>query len=232
MFINIIPLQIEGIFYDYCIELGIPENKLTSSSLIDKLDKIIKSNSGFYNYEYFAFRFPVIRNRVAHGRIIEEKEIKKLSTTLLLDLYEVCREISSNNLIINKVVELIEEFKEGYQNTKNIVKIAFVVVVLQELELEIPIFYNLERYIAQIKIEFTKNQFFDYLLELIEFNNAIVNKGIKKIVTVLNKKPESNKESCTRIFKKLQLLKEQENIGYKKFDFSETEFFDQLDQLD
>jgi hypothetical protein len=228
LFINIIPLQIEGIFYDYCIELGIPENKLTSSSLIDKLDRIIKSNSGFYNYEYFAFRFPVIRNRVAHGRIIEEKEIKKLSTVLLLDLYEVCREISSNNLIINKVVELIEEFKEGYQNTNNIVKIAFV--VLQELE--IPIFYNLEPYIAQIKIEFTKNQFFDYLLELIEFNNPIVNKGIEKIVTVLNKKPEINKESCTRIFKKLQLLKEQENIGYKKFDFSETEFFDQLDQLD
>ena len=230
LFVNIIPLQIEGIFYDYCIALGIPENKLTSSSLSDKLDRIIKSNSGFYNYEYFAFKFPVIRNRVAHGRIIEEKEIKKVSTTLLLDLYEVCREISSNNLIVNKVVELIEEFKEGYQNPKNIVKIALV--VLQGLELEIPSFYNLEHYIAQIKIEFTKNQFFDYLLELIEFNNPIVNKGIKKIVTVLNKKPEINKESCTKLFKKLQLLREQENIDYKNFYFTETEFFAQLDQLD
>ncbi len=42
LFCQIIPLQIEGIIYDYCIELGVSSSLIERTSLDKKIEEIVK----------------------------------------------------------------------------------------------------------------------------------------------------------------------------------------------
>ena len=110
-FINMVPLQIEGIFHDYCLELGIKQSTIEISSINEKLELINKKDSEFYHFEYYSFIFPVIRNDVAHGRLIFGD--KNTSIMLFLDLLHVCELVFSESLPVNQMVNMAKKISEA-----------------------------------------------------------------------------------------------------------------------
>lgn len=90
-------LQLEGMFYDFCqIKYGDNENQGT---LVEKADKALKVNEYKYLkfYPYFAFDVPIMRNDVAHKGMIENMDLEQASYDLIIDLYTVCRMVSSES---------------------------------------------------------------------------------------------------------------------------------------
>ena len=112
LFCNVVPQQIEGILYDYCIEFGIDENSLLNSTLGDKINLLIEKGNTKVDYEYFAFIFPLIRNRVAHGKLIEQN-LDLNSWLLLLDLKSACEWLLSSKLESNKNINFINNLNES-----------------------------------------------------------------------------------------------------------------------
>ena len=108
VFNNLVPLFIEGIFADICKELGCTEKELNISSLNDKLDLIRGKIEYFHIYEYFAFVFPVLRNKTAHGDL-ENTEDEYLANMLLLDLLSVVEFANADELPFNAYRKIIEE---------------------------------------------------------------------------------------------------------------------------
>lgn len=108
VFNNLIPLFIEGIFNDVCISLGIGQKELDCSSLNDKLDLILGKLDYFFLYEYFAFNFPTLRNKIAHGDL-ENADDEYMANTLLLDLWSVCIFTNDDELPYNQKRKKIKE---------------------------------------------------------------------------------------------------------------------------
>ena len=104
LFTSVVPLQIEGLLEDYCLELGMDADSVGSCPLVDKVNRINASSAGFIDYAYFAFRFPIVRNLVAHGKWRGEDE-QRLADLLLLDLHGVCNLIADKDLPTNILVE-------------------------------------------------------------------------------------------------------------------------------
>ncbi|MDP2688280.1 MAG: hypothetical protein Q8O62_13735 [Aequorivita sp.] len=111
LFCNVVPQQIEGILYDYCLEFGIEENSLKNSSLGDKINLLMEKGNSDVDYEYFAFTFPLIRNRVAHGKLIEQN-LDLNSWLLLLDLKSSCEWLLSDKLPTNKNIHFINNLSD------------------------------------------------------------------------------------------------------------------------
>ncbi|TKI86361.1 hypothetical protein [Bacillus mycoides] len=125
-FCHIIPMQIEGIFYDYCLALGFSEKQLDKSSLEVKLSLIKEKGNYFMYYEYFAYTFSVIRNKIAHGRMSDDDEFDHLADLLLLDLVCVCKLTDSDELPINKFLTLLKGFEEAeHIDVKNLRVVEF-----------------------------------------------------------------------------------------------------------
>jgi hypothetical protein len=111
LFCNVVPQQVEGILYDYCIEFGINEDSLKNSTLGDKINLLIENENDEIDYEYFAFRFPIIRNRVAHGKLVDQN-LDLNSWLLLLDLKYICDLMLSSTLEINSNINFISTLNE------------------------------------------------------------------------------------------------------------------------
>lgn len=98
-FINITTTQIEGIFYDFCFEMDIQPERLDSFTLGTKV-KLLNDKQLFNAYEYFAFDFPLVRNKVAHGLTTERTEkiqLEKTTYETLLDLQYLVYIFQTNN---------------------------------------------------------------------------------------------------------------------------------------
>ena len=112
LFCNVVPQQVEGILYDYCIEFGIDENSLRNSTLGDKINLLMEKGDSDIDYEYFAFKFPLIRNRVAHGKLIEQ-DLDLNSWLLLLDLKSACEWMASYKLKSNHNIKFIDNLDDS-----------------------------------------------------------------------------------------------------------------------
>jgi hypothetical protein len=100
--------QIEGLFLDYCEDLGVPQTELQRSSLPVKLSAILRQKDHFPDYAYYAFRFPVIRNHLAHGRLLTD-EAANQARLLLLDLRDVMVHVMDAELDVNALVNRLRE---------------------------------------------------------------------------------------------------------------------------
>ncbi|HFJ9459141.1 TPA: hypothetical protein ACGW7F_004459 [Bacillus cereus] len=203
LFSQVIPLQIEGIIYDYCIELKINAEKIERLPLDKKIDEILKKDNGFYAQEYFKFKFIELRNMAAHGRISQINDYCYLAQMLLLDLNYICNFISkSETLIINKAKKLIEDFRDAVDtNEKNGIVFKYYANYSSE---EIPNFYGFNDILENMYSYTMENAFMEYIdSELI--NRNMNEKRKKSIETVLKylKNNGIQAENCTRLFKKL-----------------------------
>lgn len=72
-FINIIAIQIEGLFFDIYTQLGFSPRKLDAISLKPKVEEIDRKTNEI-GTGYFMFYFPILRNKVAHGILWDSEE--------------------------------------------------------------------------------------------------------------------------------------------------------------
>lgn len=154
-FVSIAPLQIEGIFADICQEVEISAKQLDISSLNSKLEHIDKKMNSFSYFEYYAFIFPVMRNLVAHGELIDG-DFEETAVRLILDLLPVCELASSKDLPINHaLIVLGEASKSNYE------KLAEWLMLRDKVK--IPDFYNAEEKIASTEALYASDGFWEYL---------------------------------------------------------------------
>ncbi len=117
-FSNLTILQIEGLLTDLCLMFEFDKNKrkqleskMARTGLGFKLDLLRDSIGYELDYEYFRFRFRVLRNRVAHGRLTDT-EIEIMAGILLIDLYKVCECTRSLDVPMNRRINLAGIIKE------------------------------------------------------------------------------------------------------------------------
>lgn len=154
-FVSMAPLQIEGIFADICREIGVSENQLDISSLNDKLQHIDERMRSFYFFEYYAFLFPVLRNQVAHGGLVDG-EFENTAIHLMLDLLPVCELTVSEDLPVMHALKILKEASNG-NNKKLIEWLDLCKSVV------IPDFYAAQETITKAEAYYTSRDFWDYL---------------------------------------------------------------------
>ncbi|WIF60556.1 hypothetical protein QN095_13025 [Enterobacter cloacae] len=149
-----LPMQIEGIFHDICSEIGIDESRLDISSINDKL-RILQNNIlNFIYFEYYSFKFPVIRNIVAHGKLVEA-DLEQEAILLILDLLPVCEMSVSQDIPVFKKIKLINA------SLNNDFKSLIEYVELKDVF--VPAFYNLDNDILIVESKLQSNEFWAYL---------------------------------------------------------------------
>lgn len=109
VFVYLAGIQIEGIFFDYCKIIGLNFKKNSRLSLTQKIEEI-NHKIKLYGYEYFKFDFPKIRNKIAHGRVINN-DINNLANELFLDLNYILNLFNEKYLNFNAIKDIIEKFK-------------------------------------------------------------------------------------------------------------------------
>lgn len=178
-FNSLVPLFIEGLFNSMCIELGATNNELKVASLNYKLNYINTHVDSFFEYEYFAFSFPILRNKIAHGNL-ELEENRYLSNMLILDLYSVTRFFSeSKDLPFYKSRKKIEEYKKLNENE-------FFKLYIDNpsiLNIGINKFYQEYKILNDFKSSIRSENFLDFL----EKNDNLNTKNIRKILINLKK---------------------------------------------
>ena len=143
LFCQIIPLQIEGIIYDYCRELDIQPSQIDRVSLDKKVEALVKKDPDFEGYEYFQFNFIELRNLAAHGRVHNEVNYKDTANMLVLDLYCLCDYVSiSYASSINKMRDIFKIFDEN----RPIAHLTITFDYLAKYRMkDFPDFYNMEK---------------------------------------------------------------------------------------
>lgn len=114
-FINLITIQIEGLFFDICEELGNDPDKISSHTLKPKLD-YLSNKILFDEVSYFKFYFPLVRNKVAHGVFLTSNKLDVIAYETLLDLqFLVHLLITRERIPYNKTLRLIKSLKANNQ---------------------------------------------------------------------------------------------------------------------
>lgn len=156
-FITITALQIEGIFADICREIGVSEEKLDISSLNSKLHHIDGCINSFIYFEYYSFKFPVLRNFVAHGGLVDA-DLEGKAINLMLDFLPVCELATAQDLPINHALIILG--KASNRNLDSMVEWATL-----EGKVDIPDFYDVADKKIKILENYSSNEFWEYLAE-------------------------------------------------------------------
>jgi len=153
--VSMAPLQIEGIFADICREIGVSESQLDISSLNDKLQHIDGKMQSFFFFEYYSFKFPVLRNLVAHGGLVDG-DLEETAILLMLDLLPVCELAVSKDLPIIHALDVLKEASNGKYKQ-----------LVEWLDLRksvlIPDFYGAEDSITKAEAHYAAQEFWDCL---------------------------------------------------------------------
>lgn len=211
MFANAVPPIIEGIFHDLCIICGTTDNELLSEGFQEKLNRLKKIFSWELHYEYYSFKFRIIRNKVAHGRLTII-EINQLSDMLILDLYQVTQLVSSTKLKLNKKRFIISEFNKN----KSEPNYKYILEYLLYDDILLPEFYNLNQEILKIESAIKSQEFWDYLEN--EFNNGYEydKHGIFHIVKRISQRKPFDMR-CTAFFRKVKFNSIYDNSKAKNY---------------
>ncbi len=106
-FINLAVIQIEGLFHDLCVVINDEKETNNMGTISEKAEKIFKANFVLWLsiYPYYAFEFPIYRNKIAHSGLWTDDNFKDFANELILDLYTILEVIKlpyipPNNLLI------------------------------------------------------------------------------------------------------------------------------------
>ncbi|AWK84304.1 hypothetical protein [Photobacterium damselae] len=176
--VNMLPMQIEGIFHDICIELGIDESRLDISSINEKLRILEDKLSYFIYFEYYSFIFPVIRNKVAHGKLIEN-DLEYTAFMLMMDLIPLLDLASSKEIPINNVLSLLEKIKGN--------NFEALIEYFEYRDIVLPTFYEKEADIELAIRSFNTTEFWDFIYKKVKeqktenINDTDIMKFVKKL---------------------------------------------------
>ncbi|MHB8203997.1 MAG: hypothetical protein ACYDHG_09885, partial [Desulfomonilaceae bacterium] len=125
LFISATATQIEGIIADGCCLSGISLEKLRLGSIIEKLEVLVRDTAVHIDYVYYAFKFPVLRNRIAHGHMLRD-DVRHAAHLLLLDLYDCCRIVREHPGASNALVEFLRRVKPDLATFADVVEFAAI----------------------------------------------------------------------------------------------------------
>lgn len=164
LFCQIIPLQIEGIIYDYCIELGVSSSIIERTSLDKKIEEIVKKDRTFKCHEYFKYDFIELRNTAAHGRLNDNVNFEDTANLLILDLMYLCEALNTTSaLAVNKMRRLVKSIEEAFNNECLSVDELVFSFIVKYRDKSLPSFYEKENVIQEI-IKYAKSdKFLDYI---------------------------------------------------------------------
>lgn len=113
-FINLAVIQIEGLFYDFCIVINDEQEIDNMGTLCVKAEKIFKSNFVLWLsvYPHFAFEVPIFRNRIAHKGLWNEYNPKNFANELILDLNTILEMIKLPYIPPNNLLVLFESIRQ------------------------------------------------------------------------------------------------------------------------
>ena len=152
--VNILPMQIEGIFHDICLELGVDESRLDISSINEKL-RILQSHMNHFTcFEYYSFKFPIIRNMVAHGKLMEG-DVEHTAIMLMLDLLPVCDLSFSDEIPTNKKIKLLNKVLNDDLDS--------LIEMFEYIDVSISSFYKREDDLIAALSKYKEKSFWDYL---------------------------------------------------------------------
>lgn len=214
LFCSVIPVQVEGIFYDYCVELGFEEQTLHRKSLGGKLNLVVSREKEFPRYEYYTFCFPRVRNKVAHGHIISSN-VDYWADFLLLDLLDVVEMMESSTLPVNRMVKLIRMVSADLDNVKALTRYA----IIDQGDIKIPPFYNLTTEVALLKEKLFEQPVWDFFRKLADERDEMLRRGIL-IIAQRFKEKGVNEAWCKELIAKL--------APQKLPEFDEDDFLDKL----
>lgn len=191
--VNILPLQIEGIFHDISIELGISESQSNKTAINELLKILDKNTSSFHYFEYYSFIFPITRNKVAHGELIEDN-LEHTAIMLILDLLPVCQFAVSEDIKINKVIKLMKNIEKNGKEEE-------LLEFIQYLDICIPKFYKISSLRENILKKYNEDKFWDYINEKImeEDINNLEKENLTKYIGIL-KKNKITYDKCELFF--------------------------------
>ncbi len=138
-----------------------------SSTLNDKLSLLIAAknkltkfnNLHIFDFEYFQFIFPRIRNKAAHG-VLNSTECLSLSKFLLLDFYSIIDFFISPDLRINVKLKTIKNAFFDH-NIINLIKLG------EFIEEDVDPFYNEEKKMFDdLKVILTNKFSFNKFMEI------------------------------------------------------------------
>jgi hypothetical protein len=201
MFANAIPTIIEGIFHDLCILIGEDDNQLLNNGFQYKLEKLKNILGHEMCYEYYAFRFRLFRNKVAHGRMTKT-DVEKMSDLLLLDLYHICKLVFSSKIELNKKLSLIEKINNNSTSPEYNDILKYILLD----KIKIPSFYNLTDKLSVIDNIINSDVFWNFINEEFKKEDEITKHGIFSIVQILKKQKNLNTQ-CTSFFKNANIKK-------------------------
>jgi hypothetical protein len=158
-FVNMVPLQIEGVFHDICLSVGVEVSRLSISSINEKLRLLKDELSGNLCFEYYSFKFPVIRNSVAHG-LLFDGNVQHASIMLMLDLLHVCELTRDENIPLNKSLKLLGFIKKG--------GLEYLIEWVEYVDVNIPDFYELSSYRGKALSLYEQDEFWNYIQKEIE----------------------------------------------------------------
>lgn len=184
--VNMLPMQIEGIFHDICSEMGIDESRLDLASINEKL-RMLKDSMLFIYFEYYSFKFPVIRNTVAHGKVVKA-DIEREAIMLVLDLLPVCEIAVSDKVPVIRKIKLL----------KNVLKDDFgsLIEYVDLKDIIIPDFYNLADDILTADSKLSSEEFWNYLRNEIK-KGSVKNINDSKVVKFVRRL--HGQKICTEI---------------------------------
>ncbi|MDI3095022.1 hypothetical protein QJ133_28260 [Priestia megaterium] len=127
-FINLAVIQVEGLFYDFCLILNDEIEFDSPGTLSVKAEKAFSSNRALWlsMYPYFAFEAPIFRNKIAHNGLWDSDNLKDFANELIFDLYAIIKAIKLSNklpynllgvvLPLREDINTLEYFHEDYGN--------------------------------------------------------------------------------------------------------------------
>ncbi|KAA6449778.1 hypothetical protein DX932_29660 [Bacillus cereus] len=202
LFCQIIPLQIEGIIYDYCRELDIQPSEIDRVSLDKKVEALVKKDPDFEGYEYFQFNFIELRNLAAHGRVQNEMNYKDTANMLILDLYCLCDYVSNSyTSSINKIRDIFKIFEEN----RPIAQLTITFDYLAKYRMkDFPDFYNMEKTRGEMMKFAYSEKFYQYLESItISHNKFEDEKHIKGVLVYLKTTSKEHSDRYTELLKRL-----------------------------
>lgn len=200
---SVLALQVEGLIRDALVSSGFPEKKLTASSLTEKAELLDKQNVNFNDYEYYAFRYPVLRNRIAHGDA--HKTQREDAIMVLLDVCSLCRFIANDDTLpCNKLVSLTKRFLAPEATGGD--KVAYARFVVANEGIRVPDFYGLQKIEEGILKEIQGEGFWRALLNQEKYDCYDVERAIKEGAGIAkrfdaNSRFDAFKQECKKILR-------------------------------
>lgn len=130
---------IESIFHEICRLFGFKEDDLLKYGFAEKVNILRDRMIIDISYEYYAFTFRLLRNRIAHG-LIDSAKIKEASDLILLDLYDSVQMLDSLTIPLNQKLFFLSESVKGSISES----FEYLCAYLFCEDIAVPAFYKIE----------------------------------------------------------------------------------------